>query len=132
MTWFVVSFINIVELIAGEQTEYPVSEEFYLYEAHSEQELQAKIESEKQIINDAGRDGIHYYGQVARQYCAGVRKIKSIFNQPPLHIDCDPPADGTELIHSYMTVSSLADVKKLVEGKAVIVNYLDDDNEEEG
>lgn len=42
-------------------------------------------------------------------------------------MDEDPPADGTELTHSYMTVKSLNDARRLVEGKAVYVHYIDDD-----
>lgn len=43
MTWFVASLISVVELIDGDQEEYPVEETFYLFEAHSEAELNEKV-----------------------------------------------------------------------------------------
>lgn len=128
MTWVVVSFINVIEVSDGKQSEFPIEEQFYLYEVHSKKELEEKIFKEKELINTAGESGVTYYGKNARQYCLGVRKVKSIFNQPPLDIDNDPPGDGSELIHSYMTVESLADAKNLAEGKAVNVYYIDDDS----
>lgn len=127
MTWCVVSFIMVVEVIDGEQTEFPVEETFILYDYHSDVELEQKIQKQIEVINEAGEEGINYYGEKSKQYCLGIRKIKTIFNEPPLNIDEDPPNNGTELTHSYMTVKSLNDAKKLAEGKAVHVHYIDDD-----
>ncbi|MCR4532752.1 hypothetical protein [Acinetobacter venetianus] len=105
----------------------PVQEDFYLFEFQSDGELEEKIEKQINIINAAGVDGVRYYGKNAKEYFLGVRKIKTIFNEPPLDMDEDPPADGTELTHSYMTVKSLKDARRLAEGKAVYVHYIDDD-----
>ncbi len=128
MTWFVAGLISVIEVLDCEQSEYPVEEEFYLFEAHSTEELNKKVNAEIEMINLAGQDGIRYYGKKAKQYCIGVRKIKSIFNSADgLDIDEDPPTDGTSLIDSYMTVKSLEDAKLLAEGKAVHVHYIDDD-----
>ncbi|MDQ9818417.1 hypothetical protein RFY44_05920 [Acinetobacter bereziniae] len=121
MTWVVVSFISVIEVIDGEQTEFPIEETFVLYEFNTQEELNQKIQAEIDTINSAGAEGIRYYEQNAKQYCVGVRKIKSIFG--------DSPEDGTELTNSYMTVKSLVDAKKLAEGKTVEVNYIDDDTE---
>ncbi|KXO76973.1 hypothetical protein AYL20_09430 [Acinetobacter venetianus] len=127
MTWCVVSFITVIEVLNDEQTEFPVQEDFYLFEFQSDGELEEKIEKQINIINAAGVDGVRYYGKNAKEYFLGVRKIKTIFNEPPLDMDEDPPADGTELTHSYMTVKSLKDARRLAEGKAVYVHYIDDD-----
>ena len=127
MTWCVASFITVIEVLNGKQTEFPIQEEFYLFEFQSDEELEKKIENQINIINSAGAEGVRYYGENAKEYFLGVRKIKTIFNEPPLDMNEDPPTDGTELTHSYMTVKSLDDAKKLAEGKAVYVNYIDDD-----
>lgn len=128
MTWVVASFIRVIEILDGEQTEFPIEESFYLYEIGSKEELNEKIKNEIDVINSAGAEGIRYYGKNAKEYCLGVRKIKSICNtNPDFDMDEDPPSDGTELTHSYMTVKSLEDAKKLAEGKAVNVHYIDDD-----
>lgn len=70
---------------------------------------------------------MEYYGKNAWQYCLSIRKIKSIFNQPPLDIDSDPYGNDSELIHSYMTAKLLVDAKDLPKGKAVKVYYVDDE-----
>lgn len=39
MTWVVASFIRVIEILDGEQTEFPIEESFYLYEIGSKEEL---------------------------------------------------------------------------------------------
>ena len=127
MTWAVVSFIKVIEVIDSGQTKFPIEETFTLYEFHSDEELEKKIENQINTINLAGMEGIQYSGKNAKEYCLGVRKIKTIFNEPPLDIDEDPPANGTELTHSYMTVKTLEDARRLASGKGVYVHYIDND-----
>ncbi|WP_173911051.1 hypothetical protein [Acinetobacter sp. Marseille-Q1618] len=126
MTWVVVSFINVLEVTEGTQTEFPVEESFVLFNFNTQEELNQKIQAHIDLINGAGAEGMTYYDQPAKEYCLGVRKIKDIFNEDPL-TDDDPPGDRTELTHSYMTVQSLQDAKLLAEGKAVQTHYIDDD-----
>lgn len=130
MKWFVVSMISVIDTQGKLENDFPVSEEFYLFSASNEDELQKKINEKKLLINAVGAEGVRYKGFDAKEYCLGVRKIRSIYNEPPLDIDSDPPSDGTELTHSFMNVKSLADAKLLASGKSVLVNYIDDDNDE--
>lgn len=130
MTWFVASLISVVELIGGDQEEYPVEETFYLFEAHSEAELNEKVTKEITSLNRTG--SCHYYDKPARWHCLGARKIRSVYHSESApDLDKSPPADGTELTHSFMVVKSLADVHRLVEGKTVMVRYMDNDSGED-
>jgi len=126
MTWVVVSIIRVTEVLEGEQTEFPIEETFVLLNFDTQDELNQKIQEQIDLIDAAGAEGVTYYGMPAKEYCLGVRKIKNIFNEAPLG-ENDPPGDETELTHSYMTVKTLSDAKLLAEGKAVQVNYIDDD-----
>lgn len=125
MTWFVASIVSVIKYNQGDQAEYPVFEDFYLFSAENQEELDRKIADKMAIIDAAG--SCSYNEQPATQKCIGVRKIRSIYNEPPLAIDEDPPTDGTELTHSFFLVSSLSDATDLAAGKQVSVTYTDDD-----
>ncbi|BGD27362.1 TPA: hypothetical protein RQ837_006603 [Pseudomonas aeruginosa] len=127
MTWFVVSIASTIELLAPPQEEYPIYEDFYLFEAHSEVELQKKIKSTMQIIDSAG--DCTYQGSPAKQKCLGTRKVRSIYNPPPSDLDSSPPSDGTELSHSFFIASSLKDAEDFAQGKSVLLKCVDDSEE---
>lgn len=127
MTWFVVSIISVIQASEDKQDEYPVYEDFFLFSANSEEELQRKISDRMNIIESGG--DCQYKGINAKQICLGVRKIRSIYNEPPRHIDKDPPADATELTHSFMIVQSLPEAKQLADGKSITLRYVDDDDD---
>ncbi|MDD5273180.1 MAG: hypothetical protein PHU14_10720 [Methylovulum sp.] len=126
MTWFVASIVSYFEVIGESQSEFPIYEDFYLFEANSKVELDNKIKETMQGINAAGTSGINFDGKPAIQKCAGVRKIRSVYNEPPLDMDQDRPGDGTELTHSFLIASSLKDVELYAQGAAVSLLCVDD------
>ena len=100
MTWFVASIVSVIEIIDGSpQEEFPIYEDYYLFNAASENELQIQIKSVTDLIDAAGTCNLA--GRPATKRSLGVRKIRSIYNDPPRHIDNDPPDNGTELSHSF-------------------------------
>lgn len=125
MKWFVVSLISVIDASDPAQSEFPVFEDFFLFSSSSEEELQAKIEKEKSLINASG--DCQFFGKTAKKRCLGARKIRSIYNDEMGSPDASPPSNGTELTHSFMTVSSIADAELLAMGKTVLVTYVDDD-----
>lgn len=127
MTWFVASIASVIEVVDDSQSEYPIYEDFYLFEANSEQELQDKIKSQIQIINAAGECTLA--GKPARQRCIGTRKIRSIYNQNSGDIDSLPPTDGTELSHSFYVATSLKEAEDFGLGKSVFMKCVDDSEE---
>lgn len=127
MTWFVASIASVIEIIDDSQSEYPIYEDFYLFEANSEKELQDKIKLQMQTINSAGE--CRLLGKPARQRCIGTRKIRSIYNPGPGDIDNLPPADGTELSHSFYVAASLKDAEDFGLGKSVSMKCVDDSEE---
>lgn len=136
MSWVVVHYISVTEVLPealksdqtefpdGIQTEFPIDEDMVLYKISSEEELAEKIEAEIEVKNAAGATGITYYGLDAKQYCLGVRKVMKISN---LYESIEDPVDETLLTYSFMTVKTLEDAQRLADGKAVMVNYIDDD-----
>lgn len=140
MTWVVVHYITVTEVLPealksdqtefpdGIQTEFPIDEDMILYNVSSAEELEAKIQEHIEIINGAGAEGIRYCGLDAKQYCVGVRKVMNISNDEP---DVEDPVDETLLTYSFMTVKTLEDAQRLADGKAVMVNYIDDDSMED-
>lgn len=125
MKWFVASLVSVIDASDPAQSEFPIYEDFFLFSASSEGELQLKIENEKKLINAAG--DCNFDGKPAKKRCIGVRKIRSIYNTEMGSPDANPPGDGTELTHSFMTVNSMDEAKLLANGKRVHVVYLDDD-----
>lgn len=129
MTWFVASIVSMIEVLDGGQTEFPIFEDFYLFEAHSEIELQTKIKKKMEIIDSAGK--CEYQGHPAMQRCVGTRKVRSIYNEPPLSLDAAPPGDYSELSHSYFIAKSKDDVRSFASGKPTRLLCVDDSDEEE-
>lgn len=125
MTWFVASVVSCIEKVSAPQDEYPVFEDFYLIEASSQEELDRKVRSIADLVDKAG--DCRYEGHAAKQKFAGVRKIRSIYNEPPKDLDADPPGDGTELSHSYFVASTKEDVAKFASGQVVRMLCVDDE-----
>jgi hypothetical protein len=131
MTWFVAGIVSYFEVIGESQSEFPMYEDFYLFEANTQDELNSKIKQSMQITDSAGASGITISGKPAIQKCAGVRKIRSVYNEPPLDIEQDQPSDGTALTHSFFIAKSFEDVKRYAQGKAVSLLCVDDDDLDE-
>ena len=127
MTWYVASIISCIEIVDGEQPEYPVYEDFYLFEAYSKTELDEKISNMIRLNDEAGDCRLD--GKPARQRCIGVRKIRSVYNETP-DIDENRPGDGTELTHSFYMASSLHDAELFARGSSVILRCVDDAEDE--
>lgn len=119
MAWHIVSIITVAETIKKNQAQYPINEDLILYQAHSKDELDKKIQDAIALCNAVGADGITYYGEPAIDYYIGTRQIKT-FNQKP--------TDGTWVYQSSMKVKSWQEVVLLADRKAVEVQFLDMDN----
>jgi hypothetical protein len=124
MAWFVASIVSCIEVIGGQQSSFPIYEDFYLFEAEGKEELDNKIKETMKLIEKAGDCTLS--GKAARQRSVGVRKIRSVYNVPPLDIDLDRPGDGTELTHSFFTAQSIRDVESFARGDAVTLLCVDD------
>lgn len=126
MTWFVANIVSRVEAVDGQQADFPIWEDAYLFEAHSKDELEKKIMKQVRTIEAAGE--CNYDGKPARQRCIGVRKIRSIYNADE-SLDQEPPRDGTELTHSFLVAASLEQVAAYARGEEVILRCVDDAND---
>ncbi|WP_374334352.1 hypothetical protein [Leeia sp.] len=126
MTWVVASFVSIIEWGDAAQDSFPIIEDNHLFEVHSQTELDDKLAARVNAINTQGASGVYYDGKPATQRCLGVRKVKTICNAPPLDMDIDPPAHGTELSYTYLEASSKADAEHYADGEAVSLYRVDD------
>jgi hypothetical protein len=127
MTWYVASCILAVVVKSGQQKVFPVFEEFFLVNAEDRATARRQAESFARL--GELDDTLTYENRPAVKKFLGVRKIRSVYNPHPMDIDSDQPSHGTELSHSYYEVRTLDDAKGLGEGKAVYVEYVDDDAE---
>lgn len=121
MTWQIVSFIYVIKNTNHAQTEYPIEEQFYLYN-DSILGMQDRINREIFDGNQAGFLGLRYYEKPAKQYCLGIRRFAPVIHEV---LDKDGfLADGTHLFSNYLMLDNLKDVDLLVEEKAVYADYL--------
>lgn len=128
MTWYVASCVSAVVVKSGEQRTFPVFEDFFLVSAENHAVARARAES---LATLSLRDeSLTFEDQPAERIFLGIRKIRSVYNAPPLELDADQPSHGTELTHSYYELKSLDEAKLLAMGKAVSVLYVDDDDGE--
>ena len=126
MTWFGVSIVSVIEFREGVQSEFPVFEDIYLFEAKSDEELQDKVKSQMQIIDAAGE--CSYCDRPAVLRCVGVRKIRSVYREASPDQE-GPPGDRSEISHSFFISSSKEDVDLFTAGKAVTLRCVDDAEE---
>ena len=124
MTWFVASIVSAIRLTEGEQSSFPVYEDFYLIEAGDQEELDLKIGEILKTIDAAG--GCTLDGKAATQKCVGIRKIRSIYNSLSNDVDRHPPRDGSELTHSFYLAKSFDDVEAFSRGEAISLLCVDD------
>lgn len=130
MTWFVVGIVSYFEVLGEAQSDFPMYEDFYLFEAHTRDELDSKIKQSMQTTDAAGSSGINIDGKPAIQKCVGVRTIRSVYNEPPLDIDGDRPGDGTALTYSFFIARSFEDVELYAKGGAVSLLCVDVNKQE--
>jgi hypothetical protein len=124
MTWFTASVVTYLKS-ADPQDVFPIFEDFILIEADNRSAAMEKAIQcghDLEDLDDSPRLG----GAPARRVFAGIRKLRSIYNPPPLDIDSDAPTTFTELSHSFFEVNSEDEVMQFAQGKALQVLYRDD------
>ena len=115
--WFAAHLVMYVRLKGQPQERFPVWENIVLIRAGSEEEAFAK--AERRGHEEAGdEDGtFRWDGRPARWVFAGVRKLTAC-EDPDRR-----PGDGTEVTYTEMALGCEQDVRKLVKGEPVTVEY---------
>lgn len=126
MTWYCASIVTTIKVKEGDQNTFPVFEDFYLIEADDRNTALKKAEK-LGLQLQALDDGLTLSGIPAQREFLGVRKMRSVYNPPDKELDNAPPANGTEVSHSYFELKNEEDLKKFATGKRVEVDYIDDD-----
>jgi len=123
MRWYVASIIISYRLKDIEQKVFPIYENFTLFYANSRKEAweKAKLYGEEYSTID---DKLEINGKDAYTKYEGIRKLVEIIDN---EFSLKKPIDGLEISYSYMEVYNKEDIKKLADGKAVKVNYIDND-----
>jgi hypothetical protein len=125
MPWYVASCILTYVRIDGENSTVPVFENFFLVEADDRAAASARAEEIGKLEADAAA-GTTICQQPAEVRFLGVRKIRPVYSLNRAPGD-GPLSDGDEVSHSFYHVEGLEMAKRLAEGKAVDVTYIDDD-----
>lgn len=122
MAWYTASLIQVIRLKEGRQEIFPVFENYKLIEASSVKEAFEKADKIG-VLEESMDDTLRFCGKPAYYAYMGVRKMIEIWD--------DILTSGVEVSHSYMEVETEEQLKKLSEGKAVMVNYIDMDDMED-
>ena len=127
MTWFAASLIKSVFIKNEDQEEFPVFETIFIIEAISFDEAEAKANNIGQMEEMADAN-LTYCGKQAYSKCMGIRKLKATHNlDHDLEIGSSRPSDGTEIISSYFEISDRQTLRDFIDGKSVMIKYVDDD-----
>lgn len=65
-------------------------------------------------------------GKPGEMVFEGIRKLMKVMNPDDMRLHEDRPNDGTDLTHSELGVRNQKDLKKLVRGKQVTVEYYEE------
>lgn len=122
MSWYTASVIMLFEYEDGNQDDFPVWENVYLIEA-SDAEVaikKASLYAKKDEGDDSG--SLIVNGRRAKRVFKGIRKLLSVVN---LNDDDDIPSDGAEVAFSDFLLKSEVDLKDLIDGKKVDLQYME-------
>lgn len=120
MVWYAAHAIQAFERLDGEQDAFPVYENVILIEAESVE--QAFEKAEAFACDDEGdfaSEGLTIDDRPARRKFVGIRKLIAIQNV----YGEDRPVNGAEITYSKLTVFGHDELKRLVEGKDVMLRY---------
>jgi len=117
--WYVAHIIMYTKLKTDKQTEFPVMENLFLIKAESDDEAYDKAEKiGKECETDF--DGTYTYDEIpASILFGGVRKLISCFKS-----ECRPD-DGEELTYSRYMVNNEEELKQLINGDSVKIEYIE-------
>lgn len=122
--WVVVSAIVSLRLRKGKQRHIPLYENFYLMEVLPDEDIwdKAKQFALSQLVED---ETLMLNNQPARFHFEGIRKIVSVSNPSSEEYVDSRPISGTELTYSEYSVRTEKQLKKLVNGEAVKILYIE-------
>jgi hypothetical protein len=122
MTWYAVSTILVFRFKEGQQDVWPVWENVYLVSAESTDEAEKKATVLAKLAEGDDDASLTLDGRPAtRQFC-GIRKVITV--KSPTAPD-DEPVDGAEVSFSELELRSEKEIQDLVDGKAVMVKYIE-------
>lgn len=131
MTWFTASFISATKFPNDEESGYLVYEDYYLFEANSEQEYNDKLDNASNEFKIKYSNHTYQNQPVQVEY-VGIRKILAISNfNPNLDKEEDPPDDDCILSYNFLTTKTLNEAKQYAKGGVVFANYIDGDNQDD-
>jgi len=117
--WFAAHVIMLFKFTRPEdQTSFPMWENIFLIEAPDSRKAWDKAVGLGRADESDGSDGLRWDEKPARLVFAGVRKIVECRSDAD-----DRPVDGAEITYSQLSVRSEDDLRKLVDGEYVTVQY---------
>lgn len=129
MVWYTASIILSCRVKSGDQTVFPVYENYTLFEADSPSNAM-KIAESYALEYASIEDNLELNGRPAYWKFEGIRKLIEVRDHLADHLDVELPSSGTEVSYSYMELDSEEEISKLASGRRVRINYIDSDAEE--
>ena len=126
MTWYTASIIHCIKIKSGDQSIFPVYENFTLIEADSVEEafkLAEEIGKKTSEIDDQ----LTLNDESAYTEFMGIRKLIEARNPLSDTLNVEKLTTGAEVSYSYYEVTSEKDVGMLANGGKVRITYIDDE-----
>lgn len=124
MTWFTASVLIALKPLNYVSGEIEVYENMLLIEAATAEEANCQARKFGRVEASLD-DGLTLNGVPIKREFVGIRKLITVSNPYPSDLDKDCPTNGTELTYALYSVSSIEQLKQLVEGNAVEVLYIE-------
>jgi hypothetical protein len=117
MKWYVAHVIMYVKFKDGRQNHYPIWENFHLIKASTPEKAWKKADECGRMAEGDSQGSFRWDNRPATWVYAGTRKL----------IECSDrtPVSGTEVTYSELRVKSVQALKRLVNGNAVAVIYVE-------
>jgi hypothetical protein len=123
MTWYAAHLIEATKTV-DKSDPILVFENLILIEAKDDKQAltKAKNYGRRGAVHD---ETLTLDDKPAFSVFSGVRKVVAIINPWPLKRDEDAPTSGTEISYSKFSVKNENDLRKLVNGDPITIEYLE-------
>jgi hypothetical protein len=123
MSWYVASAILVFRFKEGKQDVWPVWENVYLVLAESPEVAEEKAAALARRAAGDDDGSLTCGGRAATREFRGIRKVMTIASPPNTPVG--EPVDGAEVTYSELELGSERELQKLVDGKAVLVKFVE-------
>ncbi len=125
VTWYAAHVITSFRQKNTKRKWINLWETIYLVNGKTPSQARKKAEKIGKDEAKAGSAHLTIDGKPGKMVFEGIRKLMEVMNSYPMEMSEERPNDGTDLTHLELGVRDEKELKKLVSGKQVSVEYYD-------